>query len=190
MGIRRVPVPRRRVLVRARGTGTNDADARMGLGFVFLNSHGLISSLSVASAYQCRSVGVHPARHAITLLSCKRTRNLLVCGCSLAHSRGLVCRRGAWKLPCLSVHINPSRPAGHRLAFFWFGSSRARSAYQCRSVGVHPARHAITLLSCKRTRNLLVCGCSLAHSRGLVCRRGAWKLPCLSVHMNPAQAPV
>ena len=43
---------------------------------------------------------------------------------------------------------------------------------------------------CKRTRNLLVCGCSLAHSRGLVRRRGAWKLPCLSVHMNPAQAPV
>ena len=120
---------------------------------------------------------------------CKRTRNLLVCGCSLAHPRGLVRRRGAWKLPCLSVHFNPSRPAGRRLAFF-FGFSRARSAYQCRSVGVHPARHAITLLSCKRTRNLLVCGCSLAHSRGLVCRRGAWKLPCLSVHMNPAQAPV
>ena len=89
-----------------------------GIGFVFLNSHGRAVSSSVASAYQCRSVGVHPARHAITLLSCKRRWNLLVCGCSLAHSRGLVCRRGAWKLPCLSVHINPSRPAGHRLAFF------------------------------------------------------------------------
>ena len=66
-------------------------------------------------------------------LSRKWRWNLLVCGCSLAHSRGLVCRRGAWKLPRLSVQ--PRSGLVWSLSFFISAPLEHASAYQCRSVG-------------------------------------------------------
>ena len=51
-----------------------------------------------------RSAEVSPTRRAITQLSRERRQSLWFCGCFLARPRGLVRRRGVWKLPRLSAH--------------------------------------------------------------------------------------